>query len=215
MPLGPVDKATVTASDVASFDASKVSFFLLWKWTGRCARGRGVFFFPLWAHRNISQAHASDSAASGLAGTKPTIDSCINIYDFEAIASRVVNEQGWAYYSSGADDEITLRENHNAFHRIWLVVVVPGCETLQCNTQTKTNKINMKQRTAWNSKKKGNEETFHVFFEIYFLFLSRGSPALQVPPPRACECARGRHDDDHPRPQGLAKLRPVPVHFFV
>jgi L-lactate dehydrogenase (cytochrome) len=26
----------------------------------------------------------------------------------------------WAYYSSGADDEITMRENHNAFHRIWL-----------------------------------------------------------------------------------------------
>lgn len=26
----------------------------------------------------------------------------------------------WAYYSSGADDEISMRENHNAFHRIWL-----------------------------------------------------------------------------------------------
>jgi L-lactate dehydrogenase (cytochrome) len=26
----------------------------------------------------------------------------------------------WAYYSSGSDDEITMRENHNAFHRIWL-----------------------------------------------------------------------------------------------
>ncbi len=25
----------------------------------------------------------------------------------------------WAYYSSGADDEICMRENHNAFHRIW------------------------------------------------------------------------------------------------
>lgn len=25
----------------------------------------------------------------------------------------------WVYYSSGSDDEITLRENHNAFHRIW------------------------------------------------------------------------------------------------
>jgi L-lactate dehydrogenase (cytochrome) len=26
----------------------------------------------------------------------------------------------WAYYSSGSDDEITMRENHSAFHRIWL-----------------------------------------------------------------------------------------------
>ena len=27
---------------------------------------------------------------------------------------------GWDYYSSGADDEITLRENHLAFQRLWL-----------------------------------------------------------------------------------------------
>lgn len=25
----------------------------------------------------------------------------------------------WAYYSSGADDEITMRENRNAYQRIW------------------------------------------------------------------------------------------------
>jgi len=28
-------------------------------------------------------------------------------------------EKGWAYYSSAADDEITHRENHLAYHRIW------------------------------------------------------------------------------------------------
>ena len=27
--------------------------------------------------------------------------------------------RGWAYYSSAADDEITHRENHLAYHRIW------------------------------------------------------------------------------------------------
>ena len=26
--------------------------------------------------------------------------------------------QGWCYYSSGADDEITLRENHAAYQRV-------------------------------------------------------------------------------------------------
>eukprot|EP00055_Hartaetosiga_balthica_P012027 m.56903 g.56903 ORF g.56903 m.56903 type:complete len:79 (-) comp7814_c1_seq2:991-1227(-) len=31
-----------------------------------------------------------------------------------------MSQQGWAYYSSGADDEIALRENHSAFHRLWL-----------------------------------------------------------------------------------------------
>ncbi len=28
-------------------------------------------------------------------------------------------EKAWAYYSSAADDEITNRENHAAYHRIW------------------------------------------------------------------------------------------------
>ena len=32
-----------------------------------------------------------------------------------------MTKQAWAYYSSAADDEITLRENHAAFHRISLV----------------------------------------------------------------------------------------------
>lgn len=61
----------------------------------------------------------STTVAAVADGLKPSLESCINIYDFEAIASRVCPEQGWVYYSSGADDEITLRENHNAFHRIW------------------------------------------------------------------------------------------------
>jgi L-lactate dehydrogenase (cytochrome) len=35
----------------------------------------------------------------------------------QAIAKQVMPEKAWAYYSSGADDEITLRENHAAYHR--------------------------------------------------------------------------------------------------
>jgi hypothetical protein len=31
-----------------------------------------------------------------------------------------MTKEAWDYYSSGADDEITLRENHSAFARIWL-----------------------------------------------------------------------------------------------
>jgi L-lactate dehydrogenase (cytochrome) len=55
---------------------------------------------------------------------KPPLDAMINIFDFEAIAQREMlskgKKEGWCYYSSGGDDEITLRENHNAFHRLWL-----------------------------------------------------------------------------------------------
>lgn len=50
---------------------------------------------------------------------KPTLDQCYNLLDFEAVARRVMKKTAWGYYSSAADDEITLRENHLAFHRIW------------------------------------------------------------------------------------------------
>ncbi|KAK4541145.1 hypothetical protein LTR36_008219 [Oleoguttula mirabilis] len=49
----------------------------------------------------------------------PILEQCYNLMDFEAVARRVMKKTAWAYYSSGADDEITLRENHRAFHKIW------------------------------------------------------------------------------------------------
>ncbi|KAI9201839.1 FMN-dependent dehydrogenase family protein [Polychytrium aggregatum] len=49
----------------------------------------------------------------------PPLSSVLNLFDFEAVARRVLTPNAWAYYSSGADDELTLRENHSAFHRIW------------------------------------------------------------------------------------------------
>jgi L-lactate dehydrogenase (cytochrome) len=48
------------------------------------------------------------------------LDQVLNVFEFENLAGRVMEQKGWDYYSSGADDEITLRENHNVFHRIWL-----------------------------------------------------------------------------------------------
>jgi L-lactate dehydrogenase (cytochrome) len=51
---------------------------------------------------------------------KPQIDTILNTFDFESVAAHTMTEEGWGYYSSGADDEITLRENHTAFQRIWL-----------------------------------------------------------------------------------------------
>ncbi|KAJ3030854.1 UNVERIFIED_CONTAM: hypothetical protein HDU68_007497 [Siphonaria sp. JEL0065] len=51
---------------------------------------------------------------------KPGLGSILNAFDFEAIARATMKPEAWAYYSSGAEDEITLRENHTAFHRIYL-----------------------------------------------------------------------------------------------
>lgn len=50
---------------------------------------------------------------------KPPIEAMLNAFDFESVAAHTMTEEGWGYYSSGADDEITLRENHTAFQRIW------------------------------------------------------------------------------------------------
>lgn len=49
----------------------------------------------------------------------PPLEACYNLMDFEAVARHVMKKPAWAYYSSGADDEITMRENHGAFHKIW------------------------------------------------------------------------------------------------
>ncbi|KAJ5550241.1 FMN-dependent dehydrogenase [Penicillium sp. DV-2018c] len=49
----------------------------------------------------------------------PSLAACYNLMDFEAVARHVMKKTAWAYYSSGADDEITMRENHAAFHKIW------------------------------------------------------------------------------------------------
>ncbi|PVH75077.1 hypothetical protein DL98DRAFT_602481 [Cadophora sp. DSE1049] len=49
----------------------------------------------------------------------PILEECYNLMDFEAVARAVMKKTAWAYYSSGADDEITMRENHSAFHRVW------------------------------------------------------------------------------------------------
>ncbi|GJN67121.1 cytochrome b2, mitochondrial precursor [Purpureocillium lilacinum] len=50
---------------------------------------------------------------------KPLLSQCYNLFDFEAVARRVMKRTAWGYYSSAADDEITMRENHSAIHRIW------------------------------------------------------------------------------------------------
>ncbi|KAA8650265.1 hypothetical protein EYZ11_003826 [Aspergillus tanneri] len=49
----------------------------------------------------------------------PPLEACYNLLDFETVARSVMKKKAWAYYSSGADDEITMRENHSAFHKIW------------------------------------------------------------------------------------------------
>lgn len=41
----------------------------------------------------------------------PPLQSCYNLMDFESVARQVMKKTGWAYYSSGADDEIVRKFN--------------------------------------------------------------------------------------------------------
>lgn len=49
----------------------------------------------------------------------PSIDTVFNLYDFEVIASKNLPPSVYAYYSSAADDEVSYRENHYSFSRIF------------------------------------------------------------------------------------------------
>jgi L-lactate dehydrogenase (cytochrome) len=60
-----------------------------------------------------------ESARQQRVANMPGLQQCYNLHDFESVAKQVMKRTAWAYYSSGADDEISLRENHSAFHKIW------------------------------------------------------------------------------------------------
>lgn len=54
-----------------------------------------------------------------LVSLKPDLSQIYNLTDFEFVARHTMEKTAWSYYSSGCDDEITLRENHSAYQRIY------------------------------------------------------------------------------------------------
>lgn len=60
----------------------------------------------------------SESSVSGQ--NTPPLTSIINLDDFEKVAKQHLPPNAWAYYSSGADDEISKHENAKAYQRISL-----------------------------------------------------------------------------------------------
>ncbi|KAI5954253.1 hypothetical protein KGF54_002028 [Candida jiufengensis] len=50
---------------------------------------------------------------------KPDLGQIYNLNDFEYVARNTMEKTAWGYYSSGCEDEITMRENHDAYHRIF------------------------------------------------------------------------------------------------
>lgn len=50
----------------------------------------------------------------------PPLNTLINLHDFEQVAQRYLPANAWAYYSSGADDEISKRSNASAYQKVYL-----------------------------------------------------------------------------------------------
>ncbi|KAK8864640.1 hypothetical protein IAR55_001890 [Kwoniella newhampshirensis] len=74
---------------------------------------------PTPAPNSVPVPQKSISATGEEEYVKPPLEEILSLHDFEAVARRTMSRRGWNYYSSGADDEITMRENHNAYHRVW------------------------------------------------------------------------------------------------
>lgn len=77
-----------------------------------------------------------DQYRISLRSQKPSLSQIVNLYDFEHVAKNIMPKAGWAYYSSGADDELTLRENHFAYQRIFFKPkILVDVSNIQLSTQ--------------------------------------------------------------------------------
>lgn len=63
----------------------------------------------------------SDVASIGMEESEseyPALSSIINVDDFEQIAQKYLSPEGWAYYSSSADDETSRQDNARLFRKL-------------------------------------------------------------------------------------------------
>lgn len=63
-----------------------------------------------------SSSDTTDSSSKG----PPPLQALLNLHDFEQVAQQYLPPNAWAYYCSGADDEITKRNNGRAYQKITL-----------------------------------------------------------------------------------------------
>lgn len=54
------------------------------------------------------------------AGETPPLSTLINLHDFQEVAQKYLPANAWAYYFSGADDEISKRENAFSYQKVAL-----------------------------------------------------------------------------------------------
>ena len=56
--------------------------------------------------KEVKEESAEEKERQDRIARMPILEQCYNLMDFEAVARNVMKKSAWAYYSSGADDEI-------------------------------------------------------------------------------------------------------------
>ena len=93
--MGVVDEATIKPEHVAQPEAKKPA-----------------------PKKPVRKAETEGEDETVAEFVKPPLAAMLNTFDFESVARETMEPQAWGYYSSGGDDEITLRDNHLAFQRV-------------------------------------------------------------------------------------------------
>ena len=70
-------------------------------------------------HLGPVETQESVETKEAVAKKVPPLTAILNLYDIEAVARSVLDDGAWAYYSSGSGNEISQRENEEAFNRIY------------------------------------------------------------------------------------------------
>lgn len=84
----------------------------------------------------------------------PELEQCYNLMDFEAVARRIMKRTAWAYYSSGADDEIvSLPKSLDPFP-------LPQCAPLE-STHTDSLRNRQCARTTRPTTKSGSGHGYY------------------------------------------------------
>ncbi|KAH8660030.1 cytochrome b2 [Xylariales sp. PMI_506] len=71
-------------------------------------------------HTSAEISNQSSSNATEASSPYPPLSSIVNLADFEKVAEQYLSDIGWAYYSAGAEDELSVSDTRRLYNRIVL-----------------------------------------------------------------------------------------------
>lgn len=86
----------------------------------------------------------------------PILEQCYNLMDFEAVAKRIMKKTAWAYYSSGADDEIVSFAS--ALETLWSKSECTDF-VIPCRLSARTTQLSTRSGSGLESSKTSSTST--------------------------------------------------------